>query len=966
MMKRISKFILAVASAAISVSCVEDIVEGTNDQSHDGELVEMTFKASYANTKTTLVNGVDVWWMPGDNIRINGNKFVAQATEPSPVTYFSGATSPSDVYYAVYPDLRVNESWSGDDYTIVTVDTEQVAIKDNIPEFTSISVAKVSDISQELYFRNVIGYVKFVVTEDSWDIVKVRVESNGGEALSGFYKLSWNGDDPIAEPFEEGTFSYVSLVSESSLEPDSYYIALMPGTYEDGLTFRFESSDGKVAIKKINQSITLDKGNVQNIGVMDDLKDQLAVERESLIAFYNATGGDNWICNDNWCSDRPLDEWYGIETFSSENTGRGPDVLVSHINLPYNGLTGNIPKEIRNFTSLQSLILDGNALTGEIPSEIGNLHNLSDFNLAMNQLSGNLPKEIGNLDKLQVFDISGNDISGEYPSELASCMDNIKEYHFDLSSNSFSGDIPESILNHPRFVDFWSTFLNQKGRAINYMDIKIPAPKGIVKDMNGATIDLKELYADNDLTVLYTWNSWCPFSQDGTNTLIPLYNAYKDKGLGVLGYVVAANVWPLDTVEDVTNTLEKQNVPWNNVIMLENEDYEIENFICALFKIPGTPSVIVVDSEGNIVYQPVLCTTGKSQFETLPELLAEHLGDVELEEPDYYESTDYSTDEEVVVLQSATKGTGIDIVFMGDAFTDADMAEGGEYEKQMRRGMEALFLEEPMKSFRDYFNVYAVKAVSKHNIIADGMETALGTSFEGGTRVGGDDGKCYAYASKAPIINFDNLLIICLMNVKAYAGTCYMVPGSASIAYFPLGYDDATFAGLLNHEAVGHGFGKLMDEYESNLGAIPEYEVASYNDNLVWGWGANVDVVSDPATVKWADFLQDDRYSSEGLGVFEGALTYQFGAYRPSENSIMRYNTGGFNAPSRYEIYRRIMEYSGGVPSYEDFVECDARNRTSSAQAQTTQKRRANYVERAFEPTHPPVIVKGSWRDAVK
>ena len=125
----------------------------------------------------------------------------------------------------------------------------------------------------------------------------------------------------------------------------------------------------------------------------------------------------------------------------------------------------------------------------------------------------------------------------------------------------------------------------------------------------------------------------------------------------------------------------------------------------------------------------------------------------------------------------------------------------------------------------------------------------------------------------------------------------------------------------------------------------------------------NVDVTSDPAKVKWSNFLEDSRYDSEGLGVYEGSLTYQFGAYRPSVNSIMRHNTGGFNAPSRYELYRRIMEYSGGTATYDSFVEYDAINRASKRSA-AAQGVRLNYVEKDFEPTHPPVVINGTWRDA--
>ena len=41
----------------------------------------------------------------------------------------------------------------------------------------------------------------------------------------------------------------------------------------------------------------------------------------------------------------------------------------------------------------------------------------------------------------------------------------------------------------------------------------------------------------------------------------------------------------------------------------------------------------------------------------------------------------------------------------------------------------------------------------------------------------------------------------------------------------------------------------------------------------------------------------------------------------------MRYNSGGFNAPSRQSIYRRIMEKSGGMYNFEEFLKYDEINR---------------------------------------
>ena len=54
----------------------------------------------------------------------------------------------------------------------------------------------------------------------------------------------------------------------------------------------------------------------------------------------------------------------------------------------------------------------------------------------------------------------------------------------------------------------------------------------------------------------------------------------------------------------------------------------------------------------------------------------------------------------------------------------------------------------------------------------------------------------------------------------------------------------------------------------------------------------NVDFTGNPEEVLWKGFLLDERYQAEGLGVFEGACTYEAGAWRPSPTSIMVDNEG--------------------------------------------------------------------------
>ena len=337
---------------------------------------------------------------------------------------------------------------------------------------------------------------------------------------------------------------------------------------------------------------------------------------------------------------------------------------------------------------------------------------------------------------------------------------------------------------------------------------------------------------------------------------------------------------------------------------------------------------------------------------------------------DFYESSDYSADGKVRTLQTASRGDGIDIVIMGDGYSDRLIADG-TYDSIMASAAERFFSVEPYKTFRGLFNVYSVTAVSKNEEFALGTETAFSGYFGGGTAIQGNDQAVFEYAQKAvPAERMNEVLVLVIMNSDKYAGTCYMYyPTSgdygngASIAYIPTGADEKAFEEVLHHEAGGHGFAKLADEYvyEEMLG-IPDYVRSVYENEEQYGWWRNVDFTNDPKSVKWHMFLSDERYADEGLGVFEGGLTYWTGVYRPSENSIMRYNTGGFNAPSREAIYYRIHKLAYGESwtyDYEDFVGYDTVNLNA-----TTGKTISTSIPSSIQPLSSPVVIKQPWYKA--
>ncbi len=301
-------------------------------------------------------------------------------------------------------------------------------------------------------------------------------------------------------------------------------------------------------------------------------------------------------------------------------------------------------------------------------------------------------------------------------------------------------------------------------------------------------------------------------------------------------------------------------------------------------------------------------------------------------------------------------GAGIPIVLLGDGFVDTDI-EDGTYATVMEKAMENLFIEEPVASLRDYFDVYYVVAVSENNTFGRSSNTAFSCTLSGNsTLIEGDDELAFEYAQCVDGIDIDNTLVVVVLNTTTYAGTTYLysvltsgVVKNSAVSYCPMvdGLEAEGFETILAHEAIGHGFGRLADEYYyESYGTIPDSEIATVKTyQSVYGWCKNIDFTSDTSEVLWASFLSDSRYADEDLGVYEGGYSYTKGVYRPSDDSMMNNNVLGFNAPSRQAIYDRVMYMGyGTTATYEEFVTFDkgtsasASIRTRSTTTPTSRK----------------------------
>lgn len=281
-------------------------------------------------------------------------------------------------------------------------------------------------------------------------------------------------------------------------------------------------------------------------------------------------------------------------------------------------------------------------------------------------------------------------------------------------------------------------------------------------------------------------------------------------------------------------------------------------------------------------------------------------------------------------LQQASLGKA-NLVIMGDGFTSDYLLES-RYGEIMEQATEYFFSIEPFTSYRDYFNVYMVVAESEDEGIGEvgalgssTIKNKFGTSFGQGTAITCDDDLVFEYARKIPTLSVDMpITVIVVLNSTKYAGTTYLYSNGNSIALCPMSMEESPndFEGLIHHEAGGHGFGFLCDEYIYYPQTIPAAQVQDIKDWQKLGFQMNLDFTNDATSVLWKDFIGIEKYESM-VGIYEGGYEYQYGVWRAEENSCMNNNIPYFNVQSRWSIVRRIMELSDLDFNLSDFIEND-------------------------------------------
>lgn len=296
-------------------------------------------------------------------------------------------------------------------------------------------------------------------------------------------------------------------------------------------------------------------------------------------------------------------------------------------------------------------------------------------------------------------------------------------------------------------------------------------------------------------------------------------------------------------------------------------------------------------------------------------------------------------DGDCITMQEAGTGKGVNIVLLADCFDAKDISEG-KYLQAIQDAYDYFFDIEPYLTYKDYFNVYGVFGMSADSgmgTVNTIREARFGSQYTLNEGVSPDFSTTFAAACAAPIDdNVSRTLVVMIENSSDYSGLTYMWGDGSAVAVVPMSTDPAPydFRGLVHHEAGGHGFGKLADEYIYHNAFVQSCiciccgHVDQINAMKSCGFYENISLSGNMRDVPWSHLFFDPQYSNT-VDVYEGAFYHSRGVFRSEPTSCMHNNIPYYNAISRESMVKRIMDYAGESYSFESFRALDKEARPS-------------------------------------
>lgn len=490
-MKRI--FYLMNALMLMLAGCSQlDILDGSNINGEVKTFTQFDVMMEASPVTRTQVEEERVYWSKDDVIGVYSDMDgIIPFTHDGNNTFKSEKAISGSVFYAFYP-------YSED----ITVDSQNKSVvhfnlksylNHHDSYYKSIPMVAMSH-DNSFEFRQTMGLIRLRLI-DIKQFRKLALVST--QQLSGSFYVDCSLSEPIMKAEGKDTESNQLFISNfnyatneyqlAEFDTNDFYLPVPVGTYPDGFELNLWTDKTAGAIKSFGTGLQIKRAIISEFPILRaadyeemekdkqtkyNSEKQKDIEREALVALYKAAGGDNWKNNSGWLSDKPVGEWYGIETYNG---------LVTKISLMNNNLCGELPVEIGNFISLYRMYINDNpGLTGEIPPTLGQLYNLRELKLNNNNFTGKVPELdfcselfnldlsdnafspwcipdwIGNMNKLESLGLENCNLQGQIPESLLRMGAEIpnEKKGISLQHNSLSGDIP-SFLG-----EFESTYID--------------------------------------------------------------------------------------------------------------------------------------------------------------------------------------------------------------------------------------------------------------------------------------------------------------------------------------------------------------------------------------------------------------------------------------------------------------------------------------------------------------------------
>ena len=110
-------------------------------------------------------------------------------------------------------------------------------------------------------------------------------------------------------------------------------------------------------------------------------------------------------------------------------------------------------------------------------------------------------------------------------------------------------------------------------------------------DINGKQVSLHKAISKNVVTLIDFWASWCGPCRAEMPNVVRIYNAYKDKGLGIIGVSLD------EDGEEWQDAVRQMGMEWTQLSDLRGWDNEISSSL----GVRSIPFTVLVDSKARVI-----------------------------------------------------------------------------------------------------------------------------------------------------------------------------------------------------------------------------------------------------------------------------------------------------------------------------------------------------------------------------